>query len=171
MINARSSDLVIALTDPRGPAALHLVAQLSADIVVLYGDLGDDGSGNFRPEDAAGPGSGFLIATLDGRPVGCGAFRPWEPGIAEVKRMYVEPDVRGQGIARRLLAELERLAQEAGYSAIRLETGDRQPAAIRVYETSGYIRIPNYGNYSHHPNSLCYEKSLLESAQRLGGPF
>jgi putative acetyltransferase len=112
----------------------------------------------------SGPGSAFLIAWVGGRPVGCGALRPMAPGVAEVKRMYVEPDVRGRGIARQLLAALERRAAELGYVGLRLETGLRQVSAMRLYESAGYERIANYGPYLSNPLSACYEKRLASGA-------
>jgi putative acetyltransferase len=107
--------------------------------------------------------AGFVIAWPAGMPVGCGAWRPIseaEPGVVEIKRMYVEPALRRRGIARAILNELERLAQADGYSVARLETGTKQPAAIRLYETSGYYRIEPFGRYRDDPLSVCYEKRL-----------
>jgi GNAT superfamily N-acetyltransferase len=83
-----------------------------------------------------------------------------DESAVEVKRMFVEPDCRGRGIARRLLAELEECARRAGYSVARLETGVRQPEAIGLYESAGYRRIPNYGMYAGIADSACFEKSL-----------
>jgi putative acetyltransferase len=152
--------LMIRLEDVRGADAQRLIADLSRELAVRYEDDSDDGSGHFSPEDVLVEGSGFLVARLNGRAVGCGAFRLWEAGVAEVKRMYVEPDVRGRGIARQLLAELEAHARRAGYATIRLETGTAQPEAVRLYETAGYHRIPNYGYYKDDPRSVCFEKPL-----------
>lgn len=152
--------LDIRAANPCGRDAARLISRLSAELAAMYPEYPDSGAGNFRPTDAAGPGSAFLIAWLGDRPVGCAAVRPMEPGVAEFKRMYVEPDVRGRGIARRLLAELEVLAGKMGYATVRLETGLRQPAAMRVVESLGYVRIPNYGIYVGNALSACYEKRL-----------
>jgi putative acetyltransferase len=150
----------IAPTDPTGPEATTLIARLSAELAALYPEDTSAGAGNFNPADLAGPGSTFLIAWLDGQPVGCGALRPMEPGVAEVKRMYVDPAARGRGLSRRLLAELERAAAGMGYTTVRLETGLRQLAAVRLYDSAGYRRIANYGCYSENPQSVCFEKTL-----------
>lgn len=82
------------------------------------------------------------------------------PGVAEVKRMFVDPSARGQGVAGQILATLEAIARQAGYRAVQLETGLRQPEAIRLYEKAGYHPIPNYGQYANEPLSVCFEKYL-----------
>ncbi len=102
-----------------------------------------------------------VVAYQAGRPVGCGAIKPLEAaGTVEVKRMYVEVAARGHGIATAVLAELEGWARELGYARCILETGKKQPEAIALYAKSGYRRIPNYGQYLHVENSVCFEKSL-----------
>jgi putative acetyltransferase len=154
------SDVLIEPADVRGAEAVELLARLSRELALRYNDDADDGTANFRPEDVLGPRGGFLVARVDGVAIGCGGFRPWAGDIAEIKRMYVEPAYRGRGVARRLLAELERQARLAGYATVWLETGTAQPEAIRLYETTGYHRIPNYGYYKDHPLSVCFAKDL-----------
>jgi putative acetyltransferase len=155
-----SAGLEIRQADPFGPEAALLIARLSAELAAMYPEYPDSGAGAFQPADAAEPRSAFLIAWLDGKPVGCAAVRPMESGVAEFKRLYVEPDVRRRGIAGQLLAALEEKARQFGYLAVRLETGVRQPGSIRVSESAGYERIPNYGIYAGNPLSLCFEKRL-----------
>src|SRR5262249_62390803 len=89
------TDLPIEAADVGDPDAVLLLSRLLRELGVRYGD---DGEGDFRPDDVRGPRAVFLIARLAGRPVGCGALRPMADGAAEVKRMYVEPDVRGRRI-------------------------------------------------------------------------
>ncbi len=101
-----------------------------------------------------------VVAYQDGQPVTCGAIKEYEPGTMEVKRMFTFPANRGMGIAARVLAELEAWAAEMDYSKCVLETGKKQPEAIRLYEKSGYERIPNYGQYAGVENSVCFEKYL-----------
>jgi putative acetyltransferase len=100
-----------------------------------------------------------VVAYLNDRAVGCGAFKAVE-GCAEIKRMYVSPEHRGQQIAGAVLAELETWAAELDFPACILETGKKQPFAIRLYEKSGYVRIPNYGQYQGVENSVCMKKLL-----------
>jgi len=101
-----------------------------------------------------------VVAYLDDEPVGCGAFKPYADEQVEVKRMFVQPAHRGQGVAPAVLTELEAWARELGYRSCVLETGQKQPEAIRLYEKSGYQRISNYGQYVGVENSVCMEKAL-----------
>ena len=101
-----------------------------------------------------------VVAYQGGEPVGCGAFKEFEPGAVEIKRMYVAPARRQRGVARAVLAELEAWASELGYAACVLETGRRQPEAIALYERSGYAHTPNYGQYVGIDNSVCMRKAL-----------
>ena len=92
--------------------------------------------------------------------VGCGAIKAFATATAEVKRMYVKADLRGQGIAGLVLKELEAWAAELGYNSLVLETGKAQPEAIRLYQKSGYTTIPNYGQYAGIENSVCMQKQM-----------
>ncbi|MBL7700038.1 MAG: GNAT family N-acetyltransferase [Chitinophagaceae bacterium] len=101
-----------------------------------------------------------VVLYMYGKPVACGAFKPFGKGAVEIKRMYVLPEYRGRNIAGQILRELEDWAGELQYSGCVLETGKRQPEAIRLYEKSGYERIPNYGQYANVENSVCMSKNL-----------
>ena len=94
------------------------------------------------------------------KPIGCGAFKPFDKNSVEVKRMYVLPEMRGKGIASQILLELENWAAEIGYERSVLETGKRQPEAIALYTKRGYAIIPNFGQYQGIENSVCFEKKL-----------
>jgi GNAT superfamily N-acetyltransferase len=138
----------------------RLVGQLWEELGALYPEVKGP---PFTPDDIVGPRTVFVVAWWNGEPVGCGAFRPMsddESDVAEIRRMYVEPRVRRRGISRAILVELERRARECGYTTIRLETGVRQPNAIRLYETSGYQRIEPFGRHRGDPLSVCFEKAL-----------
>jgi putative acetyltransferase len=102
----------------------------------------------------------FAIAYVRGEPVGCGAVVAVAPGVGEVKRMWVDPAHRRSGIARRILAALERTAERMDISVLILETGLRQPEAISLYEGHGYTRTEPYGEYIGNPTSVCYEKKI-----------
>jgi putative acetyltransferase len=152
--------LTIRRVSPRSPDATALLADLSREIAAMYADRGDDGGAGFRVEDVEGPRAAFLVAYADGVPVGCGALRPYDGEWGEVKRMYTVPGARGRGVAAAVLAALEDAARGAGFTRMLLETGDRQPEAVRVYERAGYERTAPYGVYVGWIGSLCYSKPL-----------
>ena len=101
-----------------------------------------------------------VLAYRDSEPVSCGAIKAYNANTVEVKRMYTEKERRGNGIAVEVLKELERWALELGYQTCILETGIKQPEAIRLYEKQGYTLIPNYGQYAEIHESKCFEKHL-----------
>jgi putative acetyltransferase len=146
--------------DPRAPEAAELIGALSAELARRY-DYMEDGSGGFKPEDALGPRGAFVIGRVGGDPVACGAIRPLERDVAELKRVFVKVGFRGRGYSKAVVRELERQARARGYRVMRLETGVRQPEAISLYESLGYHRIPNYGEYRDSSLSVCFEKGLV----------
>jgi len=110
----------------------------------------------------------FLVVRSAGRPVGCGAVRRLDAQTAEIKRMYVVTDFRGQGVARRLLAALESESAALGISRLVLETGVRQPEALALYERAGFSRIPAFGEYVGSPLSVCMAKRLRSGSRNPG---
>ena len=90
--------------------------------------------------------------------VGCGGLRELDGSHGEIKRMYVIPERRGTGLSVAILSALEDEARGRGWDRVVLETGDRQPDAMRLYEREGYTRIPNFGYYADSELSICYEK-------------
>jgi GNAT superfamily N-acetyltransferase len=101
-----------------------------------------------------------VVAYENDVPIGCGALKEYEPNTMEVKRMYVAPASRGQGIATAVLTALENWAAELSYRKCVLETGKKQPEAIALYRRQGYQIVPNYGQYKDVENSVCFEKEL-----------
>lgn len=97
--------------------------------------------------------------------VGCGAFKKFDGGTVELKRIFVRKEYRKQGISRLILKSLEQLAETQGYKACVLETGLRQVEAINLYRSSGYQIIDNYGPYIGMENSLCMKKDLENSTE------
>jgi putative acetyltransferase len=100
-----------------------------------------------------------VVAYEDEDAVGCGAFKEYEPGTAEIKRMFVPEEKRGMGIASKVLRELEKWASEEGFDKCVLETVADSGAVI-LYRKSGYSIIPNYGQYAGMEKSCCMEKIL-----------
>ena len=139
------------------PAVQKLVAEALADLAVRYGGSGDDtpvAAADFEPPDGE-----FLVAVLDGELVGSGAWRS-HGDDAELKRMYTAPAARGRGLGRRMLATIEESARAAGCHRLILETGDRQPEAIALYQSAGYVRIADFGYYKDYPDVLSFAKPL-----------
>jgi len=101
-----------------------------------------------------------VVAYENEKAVGCGAFKEYSARAAEIKRMFVRPENRGRGIAGKILTELETWAKELKFSECVLETGVKQPEAIRLYKKSGYETIPSYGQYLNIENSVCMKKLI-----------
>lgn len=151
------SALTIETDDPVGETAQKLIGELCAEMSARYGAPPNP----FSLAEAAAPRSIFLVARLRGDPVGCGALRPFDYETAEIKRMYVAPSGRRQGVARQILVALERYAQQLNYRTIRLETGIRQPEAQQLYQAMGFRLIEAFGPYIGNPTSMCFEKLLI----------
>ncbi|HEY9371240.1 GNAT family N-acetyltransferase [Streptomyces sp.] len=149
------------------PDAVKLDGAVQAEYAERYGDDGDA-----TPMDAAHfvpPHGVYLLAYDDqDRPVASGGWRRQDAnpegfadGDAEIKRMYVTPEARGLGLARRVLAALEDDARAAGRTRMVLETGTMQPEAMALYESSGYEPCAKFGHYRFHALSRCYAKPLI----------
>ena len=128
-----------------GPGG-ELIEAMRAEMADVYSGLDLDAPDMPRagPSELGPPGGGFVVGWSEGEPVCCGGFKRLPDGACEIKRMYVDPSVRGRGVARVLLHELERRATAAGYRIARLDTGPRQPAARHLYEAEGYVAIENF---------------------------
>ena len=139
--------------------AQKLIAELMADLTERYGGPDDTpvAGVEFDPPDG-----GFLVAYVDGQPVGCGAWRSHARSaeVAEVKRVFVQASARKQGLARTIMAAIEDDARAHGRKRIILETGLGQPEAIALYQALGYESIPNFGYYKNEPGARCFAKSL-----------
>lgn len=102
----------------------------------------------------------FFVARLDGEAVGTGGYLPDRAGQAELKRLFVAPAARGQGIARRILATLEQSARNEGVHLMQLETGIKSPEALALYRPAGYRERGPFGLYAPDPLSVFMEKPL-----------
>ena len=150
----------ISLENPDQPDVIRLIDELDAYQIPLYPLESHHG---IDIDALRQPNVLFAVARTDaGEAIGCGAIVV-EPEYSELKRMYVHPAQRGQGIAQRLLACLETAARERGCREFALETGFRQPEAIRFYEQAGYIRCGPFGDYTDDPNSIFMRKAAPEA--------
>lgn len=160
MGNAISNNkVIIQRQDLLSSIAQELIAALNAELSALYPE---EGANHFRldPEEVRAGNGTFLVATLDGSPVGCGALRRIGTCWGELKRMYVAPSARGLGVGKALLAALEIEARTMRLTRILLETGIRQTEALRLYRNAGFLDIPAYGEYLDSPLSVCMAKEL-----------
>jgi GNAT superfamily N-acetyltransferase len=140
------------------PVAQHLVERVQQEYVVRYG--GRDAA-VVDPAEFSPPLGLFVVAEVDGAAAGCGGWRAHGDGVAELKRMYVEPAFRRRGIAALVLAELERSAAAAGHRHLLLNSGDRQPEALALYARAGYIPVAGYGVYADSPGAVFLGKDLF----------
>jgi putative acetyltransferase len=140
--------------------ARRLIAALDAGLAELYPPEQRFGP-NLKAEHLEGGHGTFLVARDGDRAVGCGAIRLLDPTTAEAKRMYVEPDQRGKGVGRAVLAGLEAAAIQLGVRRLVLETGIYQDAALSFYQRAGFTQVDCWGEYASSPTSICFEKRLV----------
>ena len=148
--------ITIVEVDPRRPEIARMIAELDRLMTSLYPV---ENTFLVSPEDLAETGSTFIAAYVDGVASGCAAIMLRGQDYAEVKRVFVAPNARGLGLARRLLARLEERALSAGITMLRLETGDHQPDALSLFQSLGFEICEHFGDYPEHaPHSVFMEK-------------
>ncbi len=146
--------IIILRTTSTNADFLNLVKQLDAELDNMYGS-----EMKFYNEFNTVKGFKQVVVAYDNNtPAGCGAVKEYEPGIMEVKRVFVDPGFRGKGVAEKVMIGLEDYAREHGCKGMILETGDLQHAAIALYKKLGYKHIANYGQYAKAPSSICFNK-------------
>jgi putative acetyltransferase len=151
-VSVRRESLLSSVAD-------QLISALNAELTERY----PEDNANFfslEPDEVSEGRGGFFVAYIDGAPIGCGAVRRIEPTVAEIKRMYVAPTARGQGVGHQILNELEAEARRLHVTRLVLETGPRQPDAIALYARAGFSEIPLFGEYVDSRFSLCMAKDL-----------
>lgn len=136
---------------------LKLVSLLNADLAIRDGD----DHAFYNQFNSTSTLSNVIVCYIDSKPVGCGALRAYNARQVEIKRMFVQPELRGQGIGVKILKELEIWAAELNYQECILETGKNQPEAIRLYQKTGYFLIKNYSPYQKMEYSVCMAKIIL----------
>ena len=150
-------NLVVERASPRSAEARQLIAELDEYLNRLY-----DADRNYLldVEALCAPEVAFFVARLEGAIAACGALRRLDDSCAELKRMYVRPAFRGQGLGREMLLALESHARSLGVARLVLETGIDQPEALALYQRHQYVRCARYGEYRDDPTSVYFEKQL-----------
>ena len=133
------------------------IAELQLEYVRRYGE---QDVAAVDPEEFVAPDGLFLVCLVDGVLGAMGGWRRHDDESVEIKRMYVPERLRRRGLARAILAELERRAAAGGYRRVVLNTGLEQPEAVAMYEAAGYTPVPGFGHYAHAPLALFFGKSL-----------
>ena len=148
---------------PGTKAARMLIGELDAYLDPLYPKESQHG---YSIEKLVAQRVEFFVLYENEAPAACGGVQFFDDpnqhgeGYGEIKRMYVRPEFRGRGYAKKMLKHLEELAIAGGFSKVRLETGISQPEAIGLYERYGYYKISPFGDYWDDPLSFFYEKTL-----------
>ena len=154
---------VVSEEDPRSTDAIALFEVMSAFILETYPEDEANGILPTTTEDLVRDGV-LVLARVDGAAAGCGALMAHPPvdgaDVLEVKRMLVLPEFRGHGISRLVLNKLEQIARQRQAQKLILMCGPRQPNALRLYESNGYVRRSAYGHNIEHPLSIFFEKTL-----------
>jgi putative acetyltransferase len=134
----------------------QLVVSLDNDLDSRYGNLQKE----YNAYNTLDSIHNIIIAYLSKKPVACGCYKKYDDEFVEIKRMFVDLNYRGKGIAGTVLIELENWARENGFKYAVLETGIKQPEAIGLYQKNRYQVTENYGQYISNTNSICMKKSL-----------
>jgi ribosomal protein S18 acetylase RimI-like enzyme len=149
----------IKIVNPDDEKVLAITEELSEN---LYLRFGSDGKNSFQYWENENSKFVFVIAEINSEIVGCGAIRPIDQNIGEVKRMYAK--YPGKKIGQTILGFLENEAVNLGYTNLVLETRVKNESAVQFYQKQGYKVIPNYGKYIDRPEAICLEKSLNQNS-------
>lgn len=150
--------VLITLERPDTPDAATLILELEAVLEPLYPVESRHG---LSIERLINEGVPFFVLRTDNTPAACGGVKLFGTEYAEIKRMYVRPQFRGQGFAKQVLNHLADYAQSQGVTLLRLETGIHQHEAVGLYERMGFHHVGPFGDYKDDPLSIFYEKSLV----------
>jgi DNA-binding MarR family transcriptional regulator/GNAT superfamily N-acetyltransferase len=155
----RTAAVELGVISPSSATARRCLRAYFRELAARFEGGFDPGEGDpAREEEMTPPAGYFVVARLDGRPVGCGALRRIDRSVGEIKRMWTAPEARGQGIARRVMQKLEALAREGRLKTLRLDTNRALVEAQALYRREGYREIARYNEnpYAHH----WFEKNL-----------
>jgi len=154
-----TQSISIKIANPDEEKVLAITEELSEN---LYLRFGSDGKNSFQDWENENSNFVFVIAEINNEIVGCGAIRPIDQNIGEVKRMYAK--YPGKKIGQTILGFLENEAVNLGYTNLVLETRVKNESAVHFYQKQGYKVIPNYGKYIDRPEAICLEKSLNQNS-------
>jgi GNAT superfamily N-acetyltransferase len=149
--------ITISAERPDRPDATALIVELERELAANYAVESRHG---YAVDTLIARGVEFFVARVDGVPAGCGGIEIVGREYGELKRMFVRPPFRRLGVSKAILAHLIDVARSRGVPLVRLETGIHQHAAIALYESAGFYRIPPFGPYFDDPVSRCYERRL-----------
>ena len=150
---------IITREQPDTDDARTLIEELEEHLAPFYPQEVRHG---YSVEKLLQQGVAFFVARQDGVPAGCGGVQFFGTEYGELKRMFVRPQFRGQGLGRQMLGHLENYAREQKVFLLRLETGVHQKEAIGLYERMGYRRCPPFGEYAESPLNTFFEKKILQ---------
>jgi GNAT superfamily N-acetyltransferase len=153
---------------PQSADARRLLADYLDDLARRLDGWTRAGYVDAAPEELLPPAGALLVGYEDGEAVACGAVRVIGPGIAEVKRMFVAPHVRGRGLGRALLDALERTAVELGCDVARLDSTEPLAEAMALYRSAGYVEI---ADYNRNPNATTWRERRLRQPRDVGTPW
>ncbi|WP_305983672.1 GNAT family N-acetyltransferase [Roseibium sp. MMSF_3544] len=153
---------------PNHSTAIAIETPLSADMGAMIRELNEllltlsppEACYHMSVEEMAGKATTVFVARVDGIAAACGALHRHDGGVAEVKRMYTRPAFQGLGLGSEILKRIVSLARSEGFSSLVLETGDKHPAAWRIYERAGFSRCGAVLDYPDSPYSIFYSRSL-----------
>ncbi|MHA7777553.1 GNAT family N-acetyltransferase [Roseibium sp. M-1] len=148
---------VIGIETPLSEDMGVMIAELNALLLTLSPP---EACYHMTPDEMAGKATTVFTARINGSLAACGALHRHEDGIAEVKRMYTRPAFQGMGLGGRILDRIVALAEEEGFAELVLETGDKHPAAWRIYERAGFRRCGPVLDYPDSPYSIFYSRPI-----------
>ena len=154
-----TQSISIKIVNPNNEKVLAITEELSEN---LYLRFGSDGKNSFQDWENENSKFVFVVAEINSEIVGCGAIRPIDQNIGEVKRMYAK--YPGKKIGQTILGFLENEAVNLGYTNLVLETRVKNESAVQFYQKQGYKVISNYGKYIDRPEAICLKKSLNQNS-------
>ncbi len=149
-------DIEVIVTDSDNNDFIKLTALLDEDLDIRYGLL----QKQYKQHNKIDLIKNVVIIYKNNEPAACGAFKEFDNSSVEIKRVFVRKELRQQGLSKLIMSKLEEIAKGKGYRYAVLETGQKQYAAISLYQKLNYTPIPNYGPYIGNTNSICMKKTL-----------